>query len=295
MRNFIKKIARFNKNVIGINQRNLGFIYPNNERIHFKISDDKSLCKEHLHEHDIATTPTYTIIDSLGSLQEKWLEASKHDTIAIKPAKGRGGGGILILEKNSESTWRTPSGKTHDESSIFTHLANIVFGVYSFGAQDKAIIEYCIVNHELFQNIYPNGIPDIRIIAYQNELIMGMVRIPTDESDGKGNLHQGAIGVALDIDTGIIGKGFTGKEYISSHPDSGFAFEGTQIPHWDKILDIALRTAISLPLKYLGLDIVIDQNLGPLIIEVNARPGIEIQNVNQMGILERIDQLKITK
>ncbi|MDH5475961.1 MAG: hypothetical protein OEX22_09750 [Cyclobacteriaceae bacterium] len=292
MKDFFRKIARFNKNVIGINQRNLGFIYPNNERKHFSLSDDKSICKEHLHKHDIATTPTYVIIESLGGMQEKWIEASKYDTIAIKPAKGRGGGGILILTKIDESSWRTPSGKIHTQASIFSHLANIVFGVYSFGTQDKAIIEYCIVNHELFQNIYPNGIPDIRIIAYQDQLIMGMIRIPTDESDGKGNLHQGAIGVAVDLDKGVIGKGFTGEEYISSHPDSGVKFEGLQIPYWDDILAIALRAAKSLPLKYLGLDIVIDQNLGPLIIEVNARPGIEIQNVNQMGILERIDQLK---
>jgi len=291
MKDFIRKITQFNKNVIGINKRNIEFIYPNNHRKHFNLSDDKSICKTHLHKHKIPTTPTYVIIESLGGLQEKWLEASKHDTLAIKPARGRGGGGILILEKINDSSWRTPSGKIHTKDTIFSHLANIVFGVYSFGSQDKAIIEYCIVNHELFQNIYPNGIPDIRIIAYQNQLIMGMIRIPTDESDGKGNLHQGAIGVALDINTGKIGKGFNGKEYLSSHPDSGVKFEGSQVPHWDEILNIAVNTANSLPLKYLGLDIVIDHNLGPLIIEVNARPGIEIQNVNQIGILEQIEKI----
>jgi alpha-L-glutamate ligase-like protein len=293
MKNFIKKIEQFKENVVGINHRNLGFIYPNNQRKHFKLSDDKSICKEHLHQHDIPTTPTYVIIESLGELEEKWLEASKHDTIAVKPAKGRGGGGILILKKTAEGSWKTPSGRTYNESSIFSHLANIVFGVYSFGTEDKAIIEYCINNHELFQSIYPNGIPDIRIIAYQDQLIMGMIRIPTDKSDGKGNLHQGALGVALDITTGIIGKGFDGKNHISTHPDSGVNFEGLQIPYWIKILDIATRAAKSLPLKYLGLDIVIDFDLGPLIIEVNARPGLEIQNVNQIGLLKRIEQLKI--
>ena len=292
MKNFIRKISQFKKNVIGINNRNLGFIYPNNERKHYELSDDKSICKEHLHQHGIATTPTYVIIESLGELQKKWVEASKNDTIAIKPAKGRGGGGILILKKENEGTWKSPSGKVHTEDSIFSHLANIVFGVYSFGSEDKAIIEYCLVNHELFHTIYPNGIPDIRIIAYQDQLIMGMIRIPTDQSDGKGNLHQGALGVALNIDTGVIGKGFDGEKHLSSHPDSGITFEGLQLPYWNDILDIAIRAAKSLPLKYLGLDIVIDQNLGPLIIEVNARPGLEIQNVNQIGLLERMEQIK---
>ena len=292
MKNFIRKIAQFKKNVVGINHRNLGFIYPNNERKHFELSDDKSICKEHLHEHDIATTPTYVIIESLGQLQEKWKEASRHDSIAIKPAKGKGGGGILILNKVDEETWTSPSGKKYTESNIFSHLANIVFGVHSFGGEDKAIIEYCIVNHQLFQTIYPHGIPDIRLIAYKDQLIMGMIRIPTDQSDGKGNLHQGALGVALNIETGVIGKGFDGRGYISTHPDSGVKFEGMKLPYWKEILDIATRAAVSLPLKYLGIDIVIDQNMGPLIIEVNARPGLEIQNVNQIGLLERIEQIK---
>lgn len=285
----LNKLREFNQNVVGINQRNLDFVYPNNKRKHFKLSDDKSICKKHLIEHGIPTTTTYAIIESLGEMKSKWEEVSKHTCLAVKPAKGRGGGGILILTKLEENIWQSPSGKHYNQEQIFNHIANIIFGVYSFGSDDKTIIEYCIKNHNLFHNIYPKGIPDIRIISLRNELVMGMIRIPTNKSDGKGNLHLGALGVAVNINNGRIGQGFDGTKYIPAHPDSEVKFEGLQIPFWDEVISITKKTAKSLPLKYLGLDIVLDDVLGPLIIEVNVRPGLEIQNVNKTGILEQLN------
>jgi glutathione synthase/RimK-type ligase-like ATP-grasp enzyme len=47
-----------------------------------------------------------------------------------------------------------------------------------------------------------------------------------------------------------------------------------------------------IPMGYLGIDIAISEK-GPIILEVNARPGIEIQNISDEGmidILESIDR-----
>ena len=38
------------------------------------------------------------------------------------------------------------------------------------------------------------------------------------------------------------------------------------------------------PLGYLGVDLVVDAKLGPQVLEINVRPGLEIQNVNAMGL-----------
>ena len=40
---------------------------------------------------------------------------------------------------------------------------------------------------------------------------------------------------------------------------------------------------------YQGVDIVIDKDLGPLILELNARPGLNIQIANQTGIRTRLE------
>jgi hypothetical protein len=42
----------------------------------------------------------------------------------------------------------------------------------------------------------------------------------------------------------------------------------------------------------MGVDIVLDQNLGPLILEMNARPGLAIQIANQAGLQTRLDKVE---
>ncbi len=56
------------------------------------------------------------------------------------------------------------------------------------------------------------------------------------------------------------------------------------MPSWDGVKDVARRAAAAVPLGYLGCDVVVDEHRGPLILEINARPGLEIQNVHGYGL-----------
>ena len=131
--------------------------------------------------------------------------------------------------------------------------------------------------------------PDIRLIALKGELLAAMLRIPTKESDGKANLHQGALGVDVDLQTGVLGQAYNYKSYLNHHPDTKEDIVGLQMPHWKGIIDISNKIAKISPLKYLGIDIVIDKKIGPLVLEMNVRPGIEIQNVTKKGLFELIN------
>ena len=283
---YLKKFNRLHGKVLGINQRNLDYIYPNNPREHFKLADDKSETKKILDTHDIPTPPTYAIIKSMGELEEQWRKVAEQKSVAIKPAMGRGGGGILILEKNSDGAWQKPSGKPVPEEHILRHIANILFGVYSFGSNDKAIIEYLVVNHPLLARLSSDGVPDLRVITYKNKNVMTMLRVPTKRSDGRANLHQGALGIAVDLETGRIGEGTLKGTIYREHPDSSAQFYGETVPFWDDIMNITTHVSEGFPFKYLGTDIVLDRDLGPLVMEINLRPGLEIQNVNRQGLLE---------
>ncbi len=42
-------------------------------------------------------------------------------------------------------------------------------------------------------------------------------------------------------------------------------------------------------LEYLGVDLMIDETLGPLMIQVNAGPGLAIQMANGVGLLRRLE------
>ncbi len=293
MKEFLRKIFSIDHLVAGVNLRNRALIYAYNNRKDYILADDKIETKVFLEKAGIPVPETYAIMEHVGNIQQKWEKMNRYDSLAIKPAKGKGGGGIIVLFKDDNNNWASPSGKKMNTYEIKRHIANILFGVYSFGNSDRAIIEYCIQTPDFFTNIYPDGVPDIRLITLKGEIIAAMLRIPTNESDGKGNLHQGALGVAVDIETGILGQAYNYKTYLDYHPDTNAQIKGLKVPYWDKIIDITKKIAKISPLKYIGIDIVIDKKVGPLVMELNVRPGIEIQNVGKHGLLELINEKNI--
>jgi alpha-L-glutamate ligase-like protein len=117
---------------------------------------------------------------------------------------------------------------------------------------------------------------------------MAMVRLPTRASDGKANLHQGAVGAGVDISTGKTLNGVLGNLPVDEHPDTGALIAGLEIPSWDVILESSARGYEVTGLGYLGVDMVIDEDRGPLILEMNARPGLNIQIANGCGLKDRL-------
>lgn len=277
------KNKRIKTDFLGINERNLDYVYRLNPKNKFILADDKIKCKEVLHAHDIACAKTYSVIDKMGDIPSVMAMMNHHQSLAIKPAKGSGGGGILILKKDDHGAW-TNGGKIIDEGTLYSHLARIMMGMYSFGNSDRVLIEQCIVPHSFFGEIYPSGVPDFRVILLKDCPIMSMLRVPTDRSDGKANLHQGGLGIGIDMDHGLLKMAFDGKAYHEVHPDNGKQIRGKKIPYWEELLELSERTSKVFPLDYLGVDIVIDALLGPLIMEINVRPGLGIQLANRQGL-----------
>jgi hypothetical protein len=75
---------------------------------------------------------------------------------------------------------------------------------------------------------------------------------------------------------------------IPEHPDTAHAIAGLEIPNWTKLLDLSARCHDLTGLGYLGVDVVLDAHYGPLMLELNARPGISIQIANRAGLLDRL-------
>jgi alpha-L-glutamate ligase-like protein len=168
------------------------------------------------------------------------------------------------------------------------HAATILTGIYSLGGlRDSAMIEHRVRFSPLFEAISYQGVPDIRIIVLLGYPIMAMVRLPTRQSDGRGNLHQGAVGVGIDLATGRTLEGVWGTHRIDAHPDTNNPMAGLHVPGWDDFLLLAARCYEITGLGYLGVDIVLDRDLGPLLLELNARPGLNIQIANDGGIMHR--------
>lgn len=272
--------------ILSINKRNLDVISVYNPRSAFPLVDDKIRTKEILKTVGVPFPETIALVQNFFEIEDVLKVMKDWDSFVVKPARGRAGGGILLVEQDGQGSWKTPSGRGVDREDMKTHFGDILFGVYSFGRMDdRVLIEKRVIPDDIMMKIYKRGIPDIRIITFKEKPVMSMLRIPTDSSDGKANLHQGAIGVAIDMESGITGSSVMFGKRMEDHPDSGVRISGIQLPYWDEIMKIAELSSKAVPLDYIGVDVVIDRDLGPLVLELNARPGLQIQVVNRKGLL----------
>jgi len=221
-------------------------------------------------------------------LQRLREDLAPHAEFVVKPARGRGGGGIVVITGSREMFWLGIDGRLHSVDALRRHLGDILFGVYSFDLGDAVLVEERIRQHPALEELSPLGLADVRVIVYRDRPALSMIRVPTSTSKGRANLHQGGLGIALDLATGRTGHAqHNGREAVC-HPDTGLQLAGRSIPFWDEVLRISRKSAEIFPLKYLGIDIAITAT-GPVLLEINVRPGLEIQNVTRSGLRPLLD------
>lgn len=281
--------------VLGINQRNADYIMRYNPRHLYPLVDDKLTTKSLAMHNGVAVPKLYATIEYNHEINS--LESLLHEYkgVVIKPAHGSGGNGILVLGGRVGKFYKTASGDLISLNSIKHYVSNILSGMYSLGGlPDKALLEYRVKFDPIFSDVSFKGVPDIRIIVFKGVPIAAMIRLPTSKSGGKANLHQGAIGVGINLSNGKTTFAVNGNHHTTTHPDTGHSICDIQIPQWENILKIAVKCADTVGLGYLGVDMVLDSELGPLMLELNARPGLNVQLANQQGLqlnLDKIEQL----
>ncbi len=279
--------------VVGINKRNADLIMRYNARRLYPLVDNKILTKTLAEKAGMAVPELYATIETQHDVGRLEDILSKHDQFVMKPAHGSGGDGILVIDQVSNKGLRRHDGTNISFDEARYHASTTLSGQYSLGGlQDKLMVEYRVIFDPLFEKISYQGVPDIRVIVFRGYPVMSMVRLPTRVSGGKANLHQGAIGVGIDIATGTTTTGSIGNETIAEHPDTGNLIANLQIPGWHNILNLAARCYDITGLGYLGVDIVLDKDRGALILELNARPGLNIQIANSTGLGGRINQIE---
>lgn len=279
--------------VLSINQRNSDYVLRYNQRKLYPLVDDKLKTKRLALQTGIAVPPLFELIETEHQIKklEKILEP--YSDFVIKPARGAGGDGIIVITDKVFGRYRQINGRLLTIQELSYHLSCLLSGAYSLGGHpDYALIERRIVVDPVFAAVSHEGVPDIRIITLLGYPAMAMVRLPTRLSGGKANLHQGAIGAGIDLGTGLTLGGVFHNDAIDYHPDTMNPIVGIKVPYWDKILEIAASCYELTGLGYLGVDIVLDKDLGPVMLELNARPGLNIQIANRDGGLQRYHKIE---
>lgn len=290
-RRFLRLFRAGDAGVLGLNARNIHFIGRLNALHWMAVADDKLATKRHLDDAGVPTPRTLLAVESEHELDHRRAALEGPGGFALKPASGSQGKGIVLVAAAEGNAFRLVSGDTWSYARLRAQVHDITRGLHSGGDDpDRALFEELIRPDAFSRALAPEGIPDIRVLLVRGEPAAAMLRVPTRASGGKANLHQGAAGFAVDLDSGRLGSGIHEGRIVSAHPDTGETLAGREVPGWPRVLDLARAAQRAVPLGYTGIDVCLDARRGPVIIEVNARPGIEIQNALQQGLVPRLEQ-----
>jgi len=279
--------------VMGMNRRNIAYIGRYNPRRLFPLVDDKLKTKRLALAAGVKVPELLGVIDSQHDVRRLAQLVREAPGFCLKPAKGAGGKGILVIIREQGGLYYKTSGQTLTLAELQRHVSNILAGLFSLGgASDVALIEGLIRADPVFDGYTYEGVPDARVIVFRGFPVMAMMRLSTAESQGKANLHQGAVGVGLGISSGQAVRAVQHDHPVRLHPDTGKDLLGLKVPQWGELLKIAGDCYEMSGLGYLGADLVLDQQRGPVLLELNARPGLSIQIANHQGLLPRLRRIE---
>ena len=292
--------------ILGMNARNFLFQGKYNRKYAKRIADEKLLTKRILKQAKLAIPKLYKQFKSEGVVEN--FDLSKlPDSFVVKPSQGLGGEGILVIgghtpPKNDQAgEWLAVDGTKLTDNDLRLHLLDILAGRYSMlDLPDRAFIEERVKVPPRFTAVSCQGTPDIGVLVFNRVPVMAFLRLPTKESHGKANMFQGAIACGIDIASGVTTNAVRYTDEIKFFPQTRRKLAGIAIPRWDEVLELAGLAAQACGLGYCRVDIALQPRTSktgklkstPMVLEINAQPGLKIQLANRAGLLSRLKRVE---
>lgn len=278
--------------VMGMNYRNRHLVEALNPKPLIAVAKNKIATKQRLQAQGIPVPQTIAEVHFYKHLGPVYRQLMDHvGGFVVKPACSSRGHGVMVCSGADPDKLVLHDGSTMPRRDFEFFISQILYGEYSYGRPvDAALFEQRIHAHQSW--IYESlpGPPDLRIIVRAGRAVMAMTRVPTAESGGRANLHCGGIGVGIDLESGRTTYGVQFGGPVERHPDTGVEVGGREVPDFSQCVELAERSYHALPLGYMGVDLMYDATLGPVVIELNARPGLAVQIANRLGLRTRTEK-----
>jgi hypothetical protein len=194
----------------------------------------------------------------------------------LKPRRGRGGRGAERWDRIAAGRW---SDGKHE------------FGRNEFMAHLRAkstpqIVQRRVRVHPALKALTSGAVPTVRALTIldeqgEPEVVATVFRMSIGANRTVDNIHAGGLACSVSLDSGVLGKASNlGADarlgWVSHHPTTGAHIEGTRLPCWDEVKQLAVRTHRAFkPRLLVGWDIAISEN-GPVLIEGNRGPDMDL-------------------
>jgi len=287
IRRIVENFRRLSRNVLGRNARNIDFVLPLNPPALLPNADDKLRTKALLEERGVPVPETLAVFESRIDLWQAGLLLECRRGFVLKPARGAAGRGILVVRYAAGGFFAKDKNKEVriTDDLLCEHIEKILAGCFALErSDDKAYAEELLTPDPALAALSPGGLPDVRVLVLDSRPVMAMLRAATLRSRGKANLHEGGIGIGIELSSGRTTHAVWKGKQVRKHPDTGDRLDGVKIPAWQELKELAVRAASATGLRFVGVDVAVDEKLGPVVLEVNARPGLSIQLANMQGL-----------
>ncbi len=206
---------------------------------------------------------------------EKFI--NEHDSVIRKPINGLGGANVEKIE-------------TKDIDNIKNFYEKL--------KEDNCFLEEEVIQNKDWAKLNPKSLNTVRVVTYalngKSKVLFAVARIGSGKSIVD-NFHQGGVGVKVNTEIGClegmaIDKANNESEYTNV---TNVKVDGFKIPYWDEIVKMTCEAAlVNENVNIVGWDVGIGEN-GPVIIEGNRGPGMDIiQVLYKRGVKPDLEAIK---
>jgi len=284
------------------------------------LANDKYKSKKFLNERWIPVPKTFDLITNRTDLYNYDFSRFADEEVIAKPCNGSRGRWIYrikpivtpedahLIWTNSmfdrfftqqspyPNQWYKVGSEVLPDQALRRYLVDVLDGKNSMGRWgDNLLLEELIIPGSGFEKFCEQWLADIRVIVFNLIPVAAMLRVPTEESDGKANLDRGGIGLGINVSTGKIQSMFqNGVIHKQNFPEPYASFENKKLSYRNDILSYSSKVQYFANLWYLALDRVITQEW-PKLLEINARAGLKFQLAAILPLRNRLDKIKDMK
>ncbi len=245
---------------------------------------DKLVYAELLRGLGVPATETQALVHDERTLGQKPVLRTPSELIAFmcnearypifgKPVQGSGSvGSVLITSIDAKRGMMQLGNGREMDLDAFAHE---VVADYP----DGFLLQTAIQQHEAMANVTGAAVGTLRIVTLRDHNgvapLYHLWKIPSPKAMSDNYWQDGSMIAEIGPDGRIIrcakGSGLD-HAWIERHPVSDVTLPGYQIPHWDKVLELASHTHALFPeFGVIGWDIGMGTD-GPIIIEANTNP-----------------------